>query len=276
MRFYYQRSISLRCAPSRGIITVQSGERQQFAWRTSREQRTLNEYIAFARERSLSAILDLCLGPIEIGSLTLKRGRLWHAEMPGSSGNTALSLMCKLARVEVQARALRRDQAQTLNGSSEQLFTLPKLTEQSRKVLTAAFEGIMHEAVDTPNRTHEHSAAGDPKRTTTDTTLRLPTIIRGPTKPTRPPLPAPAKTPAETPRTPPTAVPAKTSAKPERLGQEENEENFDALFLRAMRAYGRRDYHSAMKSFERCATLRPGDSRVQHNIDRLRERLGKP
>ncbi len=243
---------------------MQSGERQEFAWRTGGEPLELSEYIVFARERSLSVTLELSLGPIEIGCIALNSGQLWHAEMPGSSGNTALSFMSKLARVEIGVAALRRDQRRTLNGSSEQLVSAPQLSHRSRKALTAAYAGFMHGAVVKPTKSAAQAAASDPESAATDATLRLPTIIR---EPASSPVSAAQRSP-----NPPTRAPARAPVKPEPRG---TQEDFDSLFLRAMRAYGRRDYRVAMESFKRCATLRPDDSRVQHNIDRLRERLGE-
>ncbi|MEZ4372157.1 MAG: tetratricopeptide repeat protein [Polyangiaceae bacterium] len=66
-------------------------------------------------------------------------------------------------------------------------------------------------------------------------------------------------TPAETPAPPPEA-PAPS---------------FDALFHQATEAYIRRDYERALRLFEACRQLRPGDSRVLHNLERVQSRARK-
>ena len=56
-------------------------------------------------------------------------------------------------------------------------------------------------------------------------------------------------------------------------GSSGDEEDFDALWARAMDLYLRRDFEAALALFERCERLRPGDPRVAHNLERLRRRL---
>jgi hypothetical protein len=47
---------------------------------------------------------------------------------------------------------------------------------------------------------------------------------------------------------------------------------FDALVQQATAAYLRRDYAEALRCFEECLALRPGDRQVLHNIERLKKR----
>lgn len=39
-----------------------------------------------------------------------------------------------------------------------------------------------------------------------------------------------------------------------------------------MSAYVRRNYAEAIRCFEQCLKLKPGDSRVQHNLNRLKKK----
>ncbi len=242
---------------------MQSEERQEFAWRAGGEQLKLGEYIEFARERSLSATLELRVGPIEVGCIAIDRGQLRHAEMPGSVGDSALSFIYKLARVEVQVGALKRDLSPTLDSTSEPLLSAPQLTPRSRSALAAVFAGFINEATAKPNSADARASKDDPANASIGIALKLPTIIKQPARSHSPATPSPRK--------PVAPALGKTPSKPKLQDQGLG---FDAFFIQAMRAYGRRDYTSAMESFKRCAVLRPSDSRVQHNIDRLRERLG--
>ncbi len=52
-------------------------------------------------------------------------------------------------------------------------------------------------------------------------------------------------------------------------------DDFNALFKKATRAYITRNLELAMALFDRCEQLRPGDSRVAHNMAAVRQRMRK-
>jgi len=223
---------------------VQGGKRHEFGWRAKEGQTLrLGDYLEFARERSISAELELRFGVIELGRVLLVSGDVRHAELPGSSGERALSLLCSLARIEVEVRSLTSDGPTTLRGDWRSIIRTSPLTQEARKALISAFAGHLKPAV-APPTTVERSPP-----------LRIPGLRTG--------RAAPPETPS----------PLHLSPK---LPSAKTEADFDTLFIQAMRAYGRRDHHAALDLFDQCADLRPDDSRVQHNRLRLRKRLGMP
>lgn len=53
----------------------------------------------------------------------------------------------------------------------------------------------------------------------------------------------------------------------------DNSEDYTSLYNNAMAAYVRRNYTDSLVLFEKCQRLDPDDTRVKHNIEKLKERL---
>ena len=228
---------------------MQNGERHEFGWRSKGgHSLRLGDYLEFAREHSISAELELRFGVIELGRVLLVNGELRHAELPGSSGEKALSLLSGLSRIEVEVRSLTSDRPTTFRGDWRKSVHTPPLTRWAREALSSTFA--------------EHIISAAPPMKIGPPPPWGISALRGRGRaPQETPLP-----PLISPKVPPKIPPAKAVPKAD----------FDELFIQAMQAYRRREHRAALDLFDQCADLRPGESRVEHNRLRLRKRLGMP
>lgn len=106
--------------------------------------------------------------------------------------------------------------------------------------------------------------------------------IEAPAAPAPRPTPAPARVVTPAPPTPRVSVPAMAVAPaPPPLPAAAPAADiapptgdFDALFEQATEAYLSKDYREAMRLYEECLALRPGEFRAEHNLRKLRQLTG--
>jgi hypothetical protein len=62
---------------------------------------TLMDYLVVAESQKVDAGLNVYVGRLEVGLVGLSGGRVVYADMPGASGNTALSLLARLSNARI-------------------------------------------------------------------------------------------------------------------------------------------------------------------------------
>lgn len=208
---------------------------------------TFADYLAYAETLKLTMRLDLFLGALEVGRLDVLRGVVVHAEMPGANGNEAFRLLTQLPRCEVTITLVDDGDIleQTVDKPWRELITHQPRPESARdRDLQAAFasgRGVI-------TGRQEDSAPAPASNATP-----------------RQPVEEPSLLPEEAPKKPANGadVPGGSS------------DGYDELFKRATAAYLRRSYEEALEYFQACASMRPDDRRVRHNIEKLQERIAK-
>ena len=62
---------------------------------------TLVDYLIVVEHDSIDLCLHLYVGALEVGIIGVRGGRVVHADLPGASGNTALSLLARLSDARI-------------------------------------------------------------------------------------------------------------------------------------------------------------------------------
>ncbi len=198
---------------------------------------TLRQFVSHLRRSGDTLAVELSLGPLELGGITVSDGLVWHAETPGAHGDDAWSLLSLLGRCDAHVRPLT--DAQRPPRSVKATLPLDALdahsvaaAEEARQRRTMKLGSTANSSVLVP---------------------RLP--LASASQLSLPPAPLP-------------------STRDSTLLDDPQQRAYEELFRNGTQCYVRSDYKGALESFEACLRLRPDDVRVLHNIERLKTRLG--
>jgi hypothetical protein len=191
----------------------------------------VSELISVLRTSGASVKLDFRVGPFEVGAVWVSSAEAWHAEVPGTEGAAALSLLSELPACQVRFSAGEPEGRTIAAAHQPPLELVSDAVKREVAAARAAGQLIIGEGAVAPR----HSVGA----------LSLPPDV----------VPTSGEFSLATPR----AERAATDA-------------FEVTFRRGTQAYLRHDFKTALEAFEDCLRQRPGDRRVLHNLERLRNR----
>ncbi|MCC7073706.1 MAG: hypothetical protein IT383_20515 [Deltaproteobacteria bacterium] len=197
---------------------------------------SLTDLVQHLKRLGASSALELAHGPFEVGCVMVHQGSLWHAEVPGASGDDAWSLL----------KAVPTLAAHTKDLSSA---SVPK------KSITTADAALGDRRVD-PSTARAIDAARANR-----------VILLGAGEAAKPSTAQVSQL-----SLPPAPIPA-GAADSSVVLDDASQQAYEELFRSGTQAYLKHDFTTALQSFNACARLRPGDKRVLHNLERLKQRM---
>lgn len=196
----------------------------------------LTDLVQHLRRVGASTALELAHGPFEVGSVVVHQGSLWHAEVPGASGDDAWSLLKAVPTLAAHTKDLASS-------------SVPK------KSITNADTALGEARVDQGTAREIEAARAN----------RV--ILLGAGEAAK----APAAQVSQL-SLPPAPIPA-GAADSSVVLDDASQQAYEELFRTGTQAYLKHDFATALESFTACAHLRPGDKRVLHNLERLKQRM---
>ncbi len=249
--------------------------------------------------------------PEQRGRVIVRGGRVFRCSAETTSGEAAFFELARLRHGRFSVNPLPsegKDQASLLRYSWQELLLESARREDEAKrdsgvmpepspptQRAAGADGYVELFGSTPPPPAGPTARGDiydratergqlipfPRKAHTEPTPTLPaTPLRArsatPPPPSATPLPASVTRPPPTARPVPLAASSRSPEAPARGSARSSGSPLERLIQEATGAYLRREFDRALELFERCRELDPSDRRVEHNIERLKNRRNRP